>query len=210
MDSNPVHKEAIQRFCNQYNIEVSESFLRNRVYGKKNSDWIPELFGALSSEQLARLSQEKEEIFREQFDPQAHRVNGLLRLIRNLNQHEVEMAVATSAPAVNSKYILEHLSIRDKFEAVLHTSDVERGKPAPDIYEKAASRLHLNPSRCIVFEDSPTGAEAAIKAGCLTVGLMTTYKDGELAHCFRTIDDFTEIDCTTLESWMRKFEDHSA
>ncbi len=43
--------------------------------------------------------------------------------------------------------------------------DAERGKPAPDIFLTAARRLNLNPSQCLVYEDSDEGMEAAHAAG---------------------------------------------
>lgn len=204
VDSNPAHKKAIRQFCERYGKEVTDSFLKNRVFGKKNSDWLPELFGSMSDERLQKLSQEKEHIFREMFDPWSHRVAGLVDFVEELSEREVPMAVATSAPADNSSYILKHLLLRKRFRAVLHTSDVVRGKPAPDIYEAAASKLDLAPARCLVFEDSPTGAEAAQKAGCLTVGVATTYRDGELDFCYRVIDDFIEVTYENVENWIQE------
>ena len=46
---------------------------------------------------------------------------------------------------------------------------VEHGKPAPDIYLYAASKLGLKPEECLVLEDSPTGLLAAYRAGCIPV-----------------------------------------
>lgn len=204
VNSNPIHKKSIRQFCERYQKKVSDTFLKERVFGRKNSDWIPELFGTLTSEQLQELSREKEELFRELFDPRAHCVDGLVDFVDNLHENTVSMAVATSAPAANSSYILQDLSIRDHFKAVLHTSDVKRGKPSPDIYEAAAAKLRLEPERCIVFEDSPTGAKAGKKAGCLTVGVATTYRDGELDFCSRVIDNFTGMSVEVVAEWIHQ------
>lgn len=147
VDSNPIHKKSIKRFCKKYHKEVSDGFLKERVFGRKNSDWIPELFGSINFDQLHKLSREKEELFRELFDPRQNCVNGLIDFVEDLHKYEIPMAVATSAPDANSSYILRDLSIRDRFKAVLHTSDVKKGKPAPDIYEAAAAALRLKPQQ---------------------------------------------------------------
>lgn len=202
VDSNPVHRDSIIEFCSKHGIDVSKSFLRERVYGRTNSEWVPELFPEASESRIQRLSDEKEALFRQMFDPEHHVVKGLLNLVEELQQREVPMAVATSAPLENERYILKQLGIREKFGAVLHSSHVDQGKPAPDIYLKAAQQIDIEPTNCIVFEDSLPGARAALEAGCHTVGVTTTYSSEELNNCHRTIRDFAGVDYTLLTRWM--------
>ena len=66
---------------------------------------------------------------------------------------------------------MHHADILCKFRAVVTGDEVLSGKPAPDIFIEAARRLGCTPARCIVFEDSPAGIEAAHAAGCLAVAL---------------------------------------
>jgi beta-phosphoglucomutase-like phosphatase (HAD superfamily) len=60
---------------------------------------------------------------------------------------------------------LRHLAFRDWFDAVVTRDDVERGKPAPDIFLNAAAALQADPARCVVYEDSDEGISAARAAG---------------------------------------------
>lgn len=60
---------------------------------------------------------------------------------------------------------LSVIGIRDRFSFVVCSADVERGKPDPDMFELCARRLGVAPERCLVFEDSPLGIEAAKRAG---------------------------------------------
>ena len=64
---------------------------------------------------------------------------------------------------------LETLGIREHFQAVVTYEDVRNGKPAPDTYLEAARLLGVEPSRCLVFEDTPLGLEAAAAAGMQSV-----------------------------------------
>jgi len=64
------------------------------------------------------------------------------------------------------------------FSTVVARDDVQRGKPAPDLYIEGISRLGLNPDECIVFEDSPVGAEAALQAGLNVVIVPDLIKPG--------------------------------
>jgi HAD superfamily hydrolase (TIGR01509 family) len=75
----------------------------------------------------------------------------------------IPLAVATSSgPALVEQRLRE---LRPAFAAVVTRADVARGKPHPDLYLEAASRLGLAPASCLALEDSPTGARAATAAG---------------------------------------------
>jgi len=60
---------------------------------------------------------------------------------------------------------LDALGLTQYFDAIVGMEDVEHGKPAPDPFLEAARRLGVDPADCLVFEDSPTGIEAARAAG---------------------------------------------
>ena len=64
---------------------------------------------------------------------------------------------------------LETLGIREHFPVIVTCEDVENGKPAPDTYLLAAQRLGVEPARCLVFEDTPLGIQAATAAGMQSV-----------------------------------------
>lgn len=75
------------------------------------------------------------------------------------------MAVASGGHREIVIKTLEALELMPYFETIVGMEDVERGKPAPDPFLEAARRLGVNPEDCLVFEDSPTGIEAARAAG---------------------------------------------
>lgn len=78
-------------------------------------------------------------------------------------------------------------------EVLVVSEDVKQGKPAPDGYRLAASRLGYDPADCVVFEDAPAGVAAARAAGARVIGLMTTYLASDLRDTEATIPDFTNI-----------------
>lgn len=202
--SNPTHKIAIQIFCKRHNQDVSQSFLENRLYGRTNKEWIPELFeDSLSEDKLAALADEKEQLFRDMFDPYENRVTGIENFLQLLKNNNIPMVVATSAPRENADYILSELDIRDFFDAVLDSSHVNKGKPEPEVYLKASSALGFKAEQCIVFEDSIAGVQAGLNAGSKVVGVTTTHSKEELVHCHHIIEDFTGIQ---LENLTRLFD----
>jgi len=75
------------------------------------------------------------------------------------------MAIASGGHRELVEATLNALEIIDMFDTVVCAEDYERGKPAPDPFLEAARRLGVPPGDCLVFEDSPTGVEAARAAG---------------------------------------------
>lgn len=196
--SNPIHKKAIQIFCNKHNQDVSQSFLENRLYGRTNEEWIPELFGDISPERLKKLADEKEQMFRDMFAPEEHIVEGIHEFLDQLKENDIPMAVATSAPRENADYILSRLFITDYFDVILDSSHVSTGKPDPEVYLKASKALGKEPANCIVFEDSVSGVAAGRKAGARVIGVTTTHTKKELSPCSLVINDFTELPVNQL------------
>lgn len=202
--SNPAHKEAIQLFCKKYDQDLSESFLENRLYGRTNKEWIPELFGDISPEKLKKLADEKEQMFRDMFTPEDHILEGFLDFIDRLKKKNIPMAVATSAPVENADFILSRLGIEGYFSIVLDSSHVTKGKPDPEVYLKASQELGKSPENCIVFEDSVSGVQAGLKAGTAVVGVTTTHSKEELDSCHLVVDNFVDLKLEDLLSLTEK------
>ena len=79
--------------------------------------------------------------------------------------------IALGSASKNAPYILEKLKIRDLFDVVVDGNAVQKAKPDPEIFLKAANWLGLSPSLCCVFEDSQAGIDAALSAGFHTVAI---------------------------------------
>ena len=79
------------------------------------------------------------------------------------------LAIATGGTRLVSEKILQKVGLSDLFDEVVTANDVVCGKPAPDIYREAASRLGVDPLRCLAFEDAAAGMMAAQSAGMTVV-----------------------------------------
>ena len=79
------------------------------------------------------------------------------------------MGLVTSSGRTEAHRKLAKVGIADLFDVVITLDDVSAPKPSPAPYLLAAARLGVDPARCLVFEDSETGAEAAHRAGCFVV-----------------------------------------
>ncbi|HEY3496424.1 MAG TPA: HAD family phosphatase [Polyangiaceae bacterium] len=79
------------------------------------------------------------------------------------------MSVASGGTRPLVERTLELIGVRDLFPVVVVAADVPRGKPEPDIFLLAAERMHVEPARCLVFEDGAPGLLAAERAGMQAV-----------------------------------------
>ena len=200
VDSNPYHKIALKQFCTKYGKELTEEELREKIYGRRNRDWLVNIFGPLDERKMRRYADEKEELFRKVYDKDIKALDGLREFLEQLKGSGIPAAIATSAPRSNVDFTLEKTGLEQYFATILDDSFVEQGKPHPDVYLKAAAALGFDPENCIVFEDSLAGVEAAKKAGCKVVGLTTTHTKKELKDTDLVVEDFKGLDANRLIS----------
>lgn len=90
---------------------------------------------------------------------------GLFEFLDYCDERGLRKAVGTSTGRSMALVKLKSGGIEGRFETMVTASDVAKGKPAPDIFLKCAEDLGLQPSECLVLEDSPSGVKAAHAAG---------------------------------------------
>lgn len=90
---------------------------------------------------------------------------GLMDLIDQLERLNLKLAVGSNSFENYVKTALTALGILDRFDCVLTASDVEKGKPDPEIFLRTAECLGVAPQDCLVLEDSPLGMQGALRAG---------------------------------------------
>lgn len=104
---------------------------------------------------------------------------GLLALLTYLKENKSKMAVASSSSRMEVEGFLERAGVRSYFDAVVCGDMIERSKPYPDIYIKAASLLGESPLDCYALEDSKNGLLAAHRAGCRPVMIPDLWQPDE-------------------------------
>ena len=91
--------------------------------------------------------------------------HGLFDLLDWLEQAHIPKAVATSTRRSRAMAKLQSAGLASRFAALVGGDEIARGKPAPDIFLRAAERLGVQPASCVVLEDSAPGIRAALAAG---------------------------------------------
>jgi HAD superfamily hydrolase (TIGR01509 family) len=200
VDSNPYHKIALQQFCAKHGHELTDTQLREKVYGRTNKEWLTNLFGVLPEQKCQAFAEEKEALYRELFKNDIKPVEGLISFLDLLDHHQIARAIGTSAPQSNVVFTLSKTNTQKYFEIILNDTFVTHGKPHPEIYIKCAQALGLPNAQCIVIEDSLSGVEAGKAAGSKVIGITTTHTREELKHTDLVIDNFHELTLDVLKS----------
>jgi HAD superfamily hydrolase (TIGR01509 family) len=118
---------------------------------------------------------------------------GIPELIRKLAAaYRLGLASGSERPVVEAVLALEGL--RQFFSATVAGSEVSRGKPAPDIFLRAAELLQVSPQACWVIEDSKPGIAAALAAGMRVIAITNTHPAAELRCATHVVGSCSEIE----------------
>jgi len=98
---------------------------------------------------------------------------GAMELLKELKAKKVKTALATSNSREMGEAILSAAGLKDYFQAFVYREDIKKGKPAPDIFLKAAKMLNVRPEECVVVEDSVYGVAAGKAAKMKVVAVAT-------------------------------------
>lgn len=97
--------------------------------------------------------------------------SGVYEILNFLKERGYKTALATSSKREWAEILMEKAGIKDMFAAVVCGNEVEKSKPDPEIFLKAAEKLNLTPEKCIVLEDSLAGITAAFRAGMIPINI---------------------------------------
>ncbi len=118
-------------------------------------------------------------------------------------QMGIPLGLATSSHQHLCSLKLGRKALASQFEKIIcgdHPS-LQKGKPEPDIFLLCASEINVDPRRCIAFEDSPAGIQAATSAGMKVIAINSPYVDAaDLADAELIINGYDEL-ATLLETW---------
>lgn len=124
--------------------------------------------------------------------------------IKHLKENNIPLALATSSRRAKMKMVMEAVDLLSYFDVVVAGEDVIDGKPAPDIFLKAASLLGVDPENCIVFEDAANGVKAAKNANMKCVALASEHTADLLGEADVVIDSFKDLNFTNLCERLKK------
>jgi beta-phosphoglucomutase-like phosphatase (HAD superfamily) len=196
VDSMPWHARAWVEFARRRGLSVDIPDLMRRTTGRTAFECACELMGREVTEaESARITHEKETIYRELFGAAFREVTGFRSFARLAAAQGLKIAVGSAGDRHNIEFAMSRLAMDPLPLAIVGGDEGLPGKPQPAIFLEAARRIGVPPAHCIVFEDAPFGIEAARRAGMRAVAVCTSHSASELAgpHVIAAARDFAEL-----------------
>lgn len=205
IDTETCDYEAWRELHEAHGVELSltEYAYNAGMYG--TWDQMYEVLAVGCGRTAAELHACREPRFRELVAERLAPTPELLGLLRDLRENGVKRGIASSSDSDWVEYLVAGLGIRQEFQAVATGHDVERRKPAPDLYLLAAERLEVDPRRCVALEDSSHGIAAARAAGLRVIAIpnsVSSHQDLSQAHA--RVNHFGDITLDLLQRLLRE------
>ena len=198
IDSADEHRRAWQRLAREEGITMTDANFW-ATFGKRNDDIFASVWGNLSPKQVKTLSERKEMYFRELIKESAVPLPGAIELMRELHDSRFAQALASSTPIENINLIADVLGLKRYLSILVSGETVAKGKPAPDIFLKAAAELQMNPSVCLVIEDAVAGVEAAHASGMRCIAVAGNRDLPGLHKAEIMVKDLTDVDVARIQ-----------
>ncbi len=193
VDSEPRHQQAFREVFEEMGYGDRHGMVFDDYLGKSDlvlwQDFIAKHQPKHSLQELLDWRQDR---FIEIIQREAPIFPGIPELITALRAR-VPLAVASGSlhPVIDAVLGLQNL--RQHFQTIVSSSDVEHGKPKPDIFLRAADDMNVKPGAVCVIEDSEAGIEAGIQAGMHVIAITNSLPKERLTQAHHIVDTYQEI-----------------
>lgn len=193
VDSEPALAQVAAHILNKHDIPAKPEDFAPFI-GTGEDTYIGKVMEKYGFAYFPEIKGEIYQAYREEAGQYLTTFDGCKEFLNELKDHDIKIAVASSADLVKVKVNLDALNF-DGFDAIISGSDIKRKKPWPDIYLLAAEKAGAKPENCVVVEDATAGIESGKRAGMITIGFTSAcssslLKDAGADFC---ADSYAEI-----------------
>jgi HAD superfamily hydrolase (TIGR01509 family) len=197
VDGEPLHFAAVNRLMGEEGLSITLE--QYKPYMGTKSGWSDMIQDFGMSQPREHYSSRYRAMILESYREQSAPLPGAVELVRGLRAAGMPIAVASSSILPWVTACLERIGLAGAFDRIITGSDVENGKPAPDIYLLAAERIGADPRACLAIEDAPAGIESAHAAGMECWAIRTPYTEGlTLPNPARTFQSLVHVSVAAI------------
>ena len=201
IDSSSHHEESWERLAREIAKPLPGGHFK-LGFGRKNEFIIPNLLDwSHDVEEISRISLRKEALYRDVVTERGlEPLPGVKEWLQRLADAGIPCVVGSSTHRLNIETSLDIIHLREYFADIVSAEDVSHGKPAPDVFLKAAAKIHRDPNVCVVFEDAHVGIQAARNAGMKVVAVATTNPLADLHEADIAVKRLDELSVAKLDA----------
>jgi len=196
IDTAPVHHKSWREAFRPYGInKFSFRDFKTKIDGMPRAKGVLKILPGLDDKTVKKICDEKQAHFSRILKKEGvKKFLSTVKLMKELKKNGIMLCMASSSK--NARPILEAEGIYVLFDADAEGSEVKKGKPHPDIFLKAARKLKVKASECIVIEDAQAGIDAARGAKMKCVGVS---REHALTGADLTVKDLKEVSVKRLK-----------
>ncbi len=199
IDSGEAHRLAWHRMALDDGLPFTDEQFWS-TFGQRNDEIIHSIWGPFPQATWQEMSDRKERYYRDTARTTAVALPGAIELLSELHAAGYPQALASSAPVANIELVSEVLGLNRYLDALVSGDTVPRGKPAPDVFLKAAETLGMAPSVSLVIEDAVAGVQAAHAAGMRCIAVAGERDLAGLRVAELMVKSLTEVNLAKIQS----------
>lgn len=199
IDSADIDYESWKMLFSEHKLDLTYQDYK-KFTGMKGTEIVNNHIKKADDKTLLELQNKKETYFIQLAKERGLEPTEGLRKFLNLAKNTYDIGLVTAAAKIKVVDVLEMLNIGDYFKAIVTSDEVDKGKPDPEGFLKAAEMLSHKPEECVIFEDGVNGVRAAKNANMKCIAITTTHTKEELSEADLVIDSFKNITQDTIRS----------
>lgn len=184
-------------FLEKYGFSLNDEEKKKYIHGINAKDTFEYLFKReLNDTEVFRLTEEKEVIYRQMCLEHGMKLApGAEKLIGDLKNSGVALAIATASAKNNVEFFIQHFPLLNYFrrEHIIYNDGTMKGKPHPDLFNKAIKTIGTKPEETLIFEDSHAGIESALRSGAGEVIIVNSADADYNGFFCEQITDFNQV-----------------
>ena len=208
VDSYQAHWHSWHDTVQELGLDMTEEQFAS-TFGRTSREILAQLYPdhSYSDEKIREIDDRKEELYRQIVADDFPEMAGANELIDALIADGFKVGVGSSGPPENVELALSKLGRTERFEAAVTGRDVTKGKPDPEVFLTAASRLEIEPRWCAVIEDAKPGIAAARAAKMLAIGFLSTgHTPADFENAHWMVKSLGELSPTTIFERIQQLE----
>lgn len=201
IDSEPLHRLTDTTMLERLGIQVPEGYLDAYV-GVTNPDMWKAVLAEFKINRNAQdvvnacLSLKLKLLKKGDYKP----IDGIPELLKELYKQDIPAIIASSSSSIFIKEVVKKLGIGRYIQTWVSGENLDKSKPEPDVFLKAAELLEVAPEKCVVIEDSANGVLAAKRAGMKCVGFRNPASGNQdVGKADLVVDKISEITLAALK-----------
>ena len=201
----PLHFNAWKKMFSEYGRDFTFEEYKHKVDGIPRLDGARAVLTDIDEAGLEKAAVRKQGYYLELVDQSEIEVyDSTVHLIKDLRAKGIKVAAASSSR--NCRYILEKVKLVGLFDAIVVGGEFKKGKPDPEIFLLAASRIGVLEDDSVVFEDAKLGVEAAKNGHMRCVGIAREGDTALLRNADIVVHDLEEVDFKKLNALFKNIE----